>query len=186
MILTHVHPDHVGGNLDEAGNLLCPNARWVMWHKEWEFWTQDPDLSALRDDRFEAMMLKAAHTRLPPIEPFIDLVEPDTEIVPGVQAIAAPGHTPGQLALVISSEDEQLLAIADAVLHPLHIEQPDWVMPLDLLVDETVVTRRQLLGRAAVEKMLVFAPHFDFPALGHVVLADQGWRWQPIAKEEAP
>lgn len=178
VILTHVHPDHVGGNVDEEGNPICPNARWIIWRKEWDFWTQDPVLSDLRDARFEAMMLKAARTRLPPIEPLLELIEPETDIVPGVKAIAAPGHTPGHMALLVSSRDQQLLALADTVLHPVHIEQPDWVMPLDLLVDETVVTRRRLLGRAAVEKMLVFAPHFDFPGLGHVVLAEQGWRWR--------
>ena len=180
VILTHVHPEHVGGNLDEAGNLLCPNARWVMWRTEWEFWTLAPDLSALRNDRFKEMMLTAACTRLPPIEPLLDLVEPEQEIVPGVKAVAAPGHTPGHMALLISSGDDKLLALADALLHPVHVEQPDWATPLDLLVDETVVTRRRLLGLAAVENALVFAPHFAFPGLGRVVLANQGWRWQPI------
>ena len=181
VILTHAHPDHAGGNLDAAGNPICPNARWVMWRREWDFWTHNPDLSALRDDRFAAMMLDTTRTCLPPIEPLLEFVEPETEIVPGINALAAPGHTPGQLALLISSGDEQLLAIADAVIHPVHVEQPDWVMPLDLCVDETVVTRRRLLGRAAVENMLVFAPHFDFPALGRVIIAEEGWRWQRAA-----
>ena len=83
------------------------------------------------------------------------------------------------MGLVISSEGEQLLALADAVLHPVHISQPDWVSPLDLLVEETVVTRRQLFGRAATEEMLVFAPHFVFPGLGRVEVHDGSWRWRP-------
>jgi glyoxylase-like metal-dependent hydrolase (beta-lactamase superfamily II) len=184
VILTHAHPDHIGGNLDEEGKPAFPNARWVMGRSEWEFWTGEPDLSALRDDHFIPMMLASAGANLPPIEPLLDFVKAGDEIVPGIKAIAASGHTPGQMALSVTSQGEQLLALADAVIHPLHIEQPDWVAPLDLMVNETVVTRRRLLGQAAVEKMLVFAPHFAFPSLGHVILEGDGWRWQAIFETE--
>jgi glyoxylase-like metal-dependent hydrolase (beta-lactamase superfamily II) len=179
VVLTHVHPDHAGGTVDNSGRPAYPNARYVLWQREWDFWCQKPDLSNLRDDRFAAMMLDTAARYLPPIKDQVAFVEPDTEIVPGITAIAAPGHTPGQLVLVIASANEQLLAISDAVLHPVHIEQPDWVSPVDLLVDETVRTRRHLLERAATEKMLVFAPHFEFPSLGFVEAKDQGWHWRP-------
>jgi glyoxylase-like metal-dependent hydrolase (beta-lactamase superfamily II) len=185
VVLTHVHPDHAGGTVDSSGRPAYSNARYVLWRREWEFWFHKPDLSNLRSDRFTAMMLDTAERFLPPIKDQVHLVEPGTEIVPGVTAIAAPGHTPGHLALVITSADEQLLALADAVIHPVHIEQPDWVSPLDLLVKETVSTRRQLLERAAAEKMLVFAPHFIFPSLGHVEANGAGWRWRPLVPRKA-
>ena len=118
----------------KSGQPAFPNARWVMGRTEWDFWSGEPDLSALRDDHFIPMMLASAGANLPPIEPLLDFVEPGDEIVPGIVAVDASGHTPGQMALSISSGGEQLLALADAVIHPLHIEQPDWVAPLDLLV----------------------------------------------------
>lgn len=180
VVLTHVHPDHAGGNVDSSGKPAFPNAKYVLWRREWDFWTDEPDLSNLRDDYWGPVMLDTAERFLPPISEQVDFVEPGTEIVPGITALAAPGHTPGQLALAISSEGEQLLALGDVIAHPVHVEQPGWVMAVDLLVDETVRTRRQLLGRAAAQKMLVFAPHFIFPSLGHVESVESGWRWRPL------
>ena len=180
VVLTHAHPDHAGGNLDTAGKPAYPKARYVMWRKEWEFWTKNPDLSALRDQRFAAMMLDTARKFLPPIAEQLMLVEPPTELVPGIKVIAASGHTPGQMAVVVSSQGEQLMAMSDVVLSPVQIEYPGWFAPVDLWPEETVATRRRLLARAAEQRMLVFAPHFHFPSLGHVEIGGDGWRWSPL------
>jgi len=48
------------------------------------------------------MILASAQKNLPGIQAQLDLVHPDTEIVPGITAIAAFGHSPGQMALEIS------------------------------------------------------------------------------------
>jgi glyoxylase-like metal-dependent hydrolase (beta-lactamase superfamily II) len=181
VVITHVHPDHVGGNVDSDGRPAFPNARYVLWQREWDFWTGEPDLSGLRDDFWGPVMLHTAEQFLPPIEGLVDFVEPDAEIVPGITAVAAPGHTPGQLALIVASEGEQLMAVADAVAHPIHLEQPGWLISTDLLVDETVDTRHRLLGQATAEKMQVFAPHFIFPSLGYVEADGSGWAWLPSA-----
>jgi glyoxylase-like metal-dependent hydrolase (beta-lactamase superfamily II) len=48
-------------------------------------------------------------------------------MVPGIGAIPAPGHTPGHMVVSVCSGDERLLYIGDTVLHPLHLEHPDWI-----------------------------------------------------------
>lgn len=101
-------------------------------------------------------------------------------IVPGIHAVAAPGHTPGHMALAISSGGEQLLCISDTALHPIHVEHPDWCAVVDFAPQQVVTTRRRLFKRAANEKALVLGFHFPFPGLGHVIPKGDGWQWQPI------
>lgn len=67
------------------------------------------------------------------------------------------------------------------VLHPIHLEQPEWCAAVDFAPDQVAATRRRILNRAAAEKALVLAFHFPFPGLGHTVQKGEGWEWQPIA-----
>lgn len=179
VILTHGHPDHIGGNIDDKGRLAFPNARYVMWKDEWDFWTSGR-ADATLDEHVREVLVGSARKNLPPIQDRLELVDHEAEIAPGIRALAAPGHTPGHMALAISSRDEQLLCISDVVLHTIHLEQPEWCAAVDFDPDQVAATRRRLLKMAVTENALVFAFHFPFPGLGHVSHKDDAWQWQPI------
>jgi len=178
VLLSHGHWDHTGGNIDEDGSPAFPKAYYVMWKQEWDWLASESELG--RADEAEAARIRHEFLAL---EDRILLVERDAEVLPGVEAIAAPGHSPGHMAVVLSSEGRRLLCIGDAAAHPIHLEHPDWYMAFDAAPEEALRTRHRLLSRAAAEDALIFEPHFPFPGLGHVTDRGGYWQWQPMGAE---
>jgi glyoxylase-like metal-dependent hydrolase (beta-lactamase superfamily II) len=181
VILTHAHPDHIGGAIDLCGRPAFPNARYVLSELEWEFWTgAHADLrDLLVPDSARESLHSMARRCLGALRHQIEPIEREAETVPGVFAIPAPGHTPGHLAVLIADEGHQLLNLGDAAVHPLHLEQPSWQNGFDLAADRALATRRQLMERAIAENMHVMAFHFPFPSIGRVAVKNGGWMWTP-------
>lgn len=175
VILTHGHWDHIGYNVDSQGKAVFPNARFTMWKSEWEWWMNEHNLSQM-----DSTNASFARHNLPPLKDRFDLIDTETDIVPGICALRAPGHTLGQIALRITSGRAGLLHLADVAHDPIEFEHPDWSPWFEADVALSEASRRKLLALAADENLLVMTSHFAFPGVGHVTREGDGFRWEPV------
>ena len=156
VMLTHGHLDHVGGTTQEDGSLTYPNAQFYIHEAEWAFWRSDEvNLSGMAvEEDFRENFRQVAKHNLGAVEGRMHIFGFDEQILPFIRTVAAPGHT----ALLLESDGERLLHLADVVHHPVFdLLHPHWRTAFDQDAEEAERTRRALLDRAAEEGTLLFA-----------------------------
>lgn len=181
VLFTHLHVDHIAGAADTAGQPAFPNARYVTSQAEYDYWSVGASLSEVYgSDVFKMFFRNSALNVIDVLGDRLEMVEPTIEIVPGVTVIPAPGHTPGHMAVEISSGGETMLHVGDAAADPvLHLKHPDWFISFVSWPAQEMLTRRALFNRAADENLLVQTVHFAYPGVGRVTRDGDAWAWQP-------
>jgi len=191
VVLTHGHPDHIGTTIDTDGRPAFPNARIVMRQGEWDFWTDESNLAKAAAGQLhnlgelDQFMGNWARTYLPPIHDQLDLIEgvSEEQIVPGIYALPAPGHTTHHMGLIIASGSDQLLNLVDVAINPLHLAEPTWHPAFDFQPEIAIQTRRKIYDRAAADHARILVYHFPFPGIGYVTRSGAGWHFEPESTE---
>jgi glyoxylase-like metal-dependent hydrolase (beta-lactamase superfamily II) len=181
ILVSHFHPDHVWGLMEKGTNAaVFPNAELIVNSTEYNWWTEPGRVEKLPEGR------KPAGKRIGDVFPTWKnwkLVEDNAEVAPGVRLLAAPGHTPGHSAFLVTSGKDQLMVSNDAMYVPaLLAPHPDWQGAYDQDGATAVTTRRKLMDRVIADKMMVCGAHFPFPGRGTFTKDGDAYAFAPLAQ----
>jgi glyoxylase-like metal-dependent hydrolase (beta-lactamase superfamily II) len=177
VVLSHAHIDHIGGIVDTENKPLFPNAQYYIAQSDFDFWTDEGKLgSPLKD------FVIHARKNLLPVRDRLVFFKDGQEFLPGVQALAAPGHTVGHTIFMVSSAGKSFAFLGDLTHHPiLLLEKPRMQFSYDTDPKQAAETRVKLLDTIAANKIPVMSYHFAWPGYGHIAKTSEGFHYYPEA-----
>ncbi len=160
---THLHVDHCGWNtklVDGRWVPTFPNARYVMSETEFKFTEANAGSGSGRTFEENVQPIAEAGQAL--------LVAMDHTLDDTVWLEPTPGHTPGHVAVHLTSRGHDGVMCGDLIHSPIQCVFPDWSFKFDVDREQSRVTRRKFLEDCCGSGRQVFTAHFPLPSVGRV------------------
>jgi glyoxylase-like metal-dependent hydrolase (beta-lactamase superfamily II) len=164
--LTHAHADHCFGLMSETGKRNFPKAQIYMTQADYDFWTDE----AKGTNDIMKLMVGGARRNLMPNRGRIVFVSKDRqEIVPGIFALATPGHTVGHTSYMITSQNQSLCNLGDVGhSHIVSVERPRVEFAYDTDGKQAVASRLRMYDMLATDRIPMVSYHFPWPGVGYL------------------
>ncbi len=178
--MSHAHIDHCGGLMDTAsGKPNFPNAQYYVGEPDFAYWTSDEKIPSNYPARQH--FLDQARNNLLPVKDRVVFYRDEQEILPGITALAAPGHTVSHSIFMINVGNDKLCYVGDLAHHPvLLLENPRTQFAYDTDPVQSAESRVRMLTMLASNRIPLLAYHFAWPGVGHVAKQGDGFRYYPL------
>jgi glyoxylase-like metal-dependent hydrolase (beta-lactamase superfamily II) len=185
VVITHMHPDHIPGLVASDKTMLFKNAVVHVNADEHAFWTSE-EVYAKAPDAAKPFFDLARMA----IKPYADAGKVQTykdgaQVLPGLTAAAAPGHTIGHSMIRVSSAGGDLLLWGDIVHNAaLQFPEPDRSIAYDADPAAAIASRKRVFDMVAKDRLLFAGAHLPFPGLGNALKASTGYAYVPLLYAE--
>lgn len=166
--ITHMHGDHIGG-LTAGGKAIFPNANVHCAQTEADYWLSEAKMKAAPKDQQEGFRTAVAMFKPYIASKHYQPFRGNVQLLPGIEAVAAAGHTPGHAIYKVTSRGETMIVCGD-LMHVAAVQFPDPGVAIKFDTDAAAATaeRKQVFAEVAASRSWVAGAHIPFPGLGHL------------------